>query len=131
MRARHASAVGVGPGCWPIVYASAVGGVRVVEPGADLALCLAVVSAVTDVPLADDLVACGEIGLAGEIRQVNQTPRRLAEAARLGFRRALVPVSVAGASTPEIEVVGVATLIDAMQRAGLPPVGRRMAASTI
>jgi DNA repair protein RadA/Sms len=75
------------------VYASAVGGVRVVEPGADLALALALASALTDVALPDDLVACGEVGLAGEIRQVSQTSRRLTEAARLGFRHAVVPRS--------------------------------------
>jgi DNA repair protein RadA/Sms len=113
------------------VYASAVGGVRVAEPGADLALCLAVVSSVTDVPVPDDMVACGEVGLAGEIRQVTQTPRRLAEASRLGFRRALVPLSAAGPPAPDLEVIRLATLAEAMEWAGLPPVGRRMAASTI
>lgn len=75
------------------VYASAVGGVRVVEPGADLPLALALASAHTDVALPDDLVACGEVGLGGELRQVSQTPRRLAEAARLGFAQAIVPES--------------------------------------
>jgi DNA repair protein RadA/Sms len=113
------------------VYASAVGGVRVVEPGADLALCLAVVSSVTDVPLPEDLVACGEVGLAGEIRQVTQTPRRLAEAARLGFRRALVPLSATGAPAAQLEVTRLATLAEALEWAGLLPGGRRMAASTI
>ena len=67
------------------VYASAVGGVRLVEPGLDLALCLAVVSAITDRPLPSDLVAFGEVGLGGEVRQVAHAPRRLSEAARLGF----------------------------------------------
>ena len=113
------------------VYASAVGGVRVAEPGADLALCLAVVSSVTDVPVPDDLVACGEVGLAGEIRQVSQTPRRLAEAARLGFRRALVPLSAAGPPGLDLEVIRMATLAEALEWAGAPPAGRRMAASTI
>jgi DNA repair protein RadA/Sms len=75
------------------VYASAVGGVRVAEPGADLALCLALASAALEVPLPSDLVALGEVGLAGELRLVSQTPRRLAEAARLGFKFALVPFS--------------------------------------
>ncbi len=75
------------------VHASAVGGVRLVEPGADLALALALASALTGVAVGDDLVACGEVGLGGELRQVGATPRRLAEAARLGFRRAVVPAS--------------------------------------
>jgi DNA repair protein RadA/Sms len=73
------------------VYASTVGGVKVAEPGADLGVALAVVSAMLDVPLPRDLVAVGEVGLAGEVRQVPQTARRLAEAARLGYRRAIVP----------------------------------------
>jgi DNA repair protein RadA/Sms len=100
------------------VYAMAVGGVRVVEPGADVALALAMVSSITDTPLPADLVACGEVGLCGELRQVGQTGRRLAEAARLGFRRALVP-----ASAPEppagFEVVRAATLVEAIAKAGL------------
>jgi DNA repair protein RadA/Sms len=79
------------------VYASVAGGVRVVEPGADLAILLALASARADRPVRADTVALGEIGLGGEIRQVPQTPRRLAEAQRLGFRRAIVPPS-----TPEI-----------------------------
>jgi DNA repair protein RadA/Sms len=95
------------------VYVSAVGGVRVSEPGADLALCLALASAAADRPLAADLVACGEVGLAGEIRQVSRTPRRLAEAARLGFRRALVPMSAPSADAA-ITVKRVATLDDAV-----------------
>ena len=73
------------------VYVSAVGGVRIVDPGADLAVCLALASAATGVPVGDDVVVLGEIGLAGEVRQVSQTPRRLTEAARLGFTRAVVP----------------------------------------
>jgi DNA repair protein RadA/Sms len=75
------------------VYASAVGGVRIVEPGADLAIGLALASAVSGVALDAGVVACGEIGLAGELRQVAQTPRRLAEAHRLGFTEAIVPSS--------------------------------------
>ena len=75
------------------VFASAVGGIRVTEPAADLALALAVASAVTDRALPPDLVAFGEVGLGGEIRHVPHAPRRLAEAARVGFRHALVPDS--------------------------------------
>jgi DNA repair protein RadA/Sms len=113
------------------VYASAVGGVRVVEPAADLALALALVSALTDVPLPADLVACGEVGLAGEVRQVGRTPQRLAEAARLGFRRAIVPVS-APDPPAGVQAVRVATLADAVAVLGLAgparstPPGRRV-----
>ena len=75
------------------VYASAVGGVRLSEPGADLAVALALVSAHRDVPLGEGVVAIGEIGLGGEVRQVPHTSRRLSEAARLGFTEAVVPAS--------------------------------------
>ncbi|HSL57517.1 MAG TPA: DNA repair protein RadA, partial [Acidimicrobiales bacterium] len=97
------------------VYALAVGGVRVVEPGADLALALAVASAALDRALPADLVAVGEVGLGGELRQAARTPRRLAEAARLGFGLAVVP-----ASAPEppagIEVLRATSLTEAVAR---------------
>lgn len=73
------------------VYAATVGGMRITEPAADLALAMAITSARRDVALPSDLVVLGEIGLAGEIRRVAGVERRLAEAARLGFARALVP----------------------------------------
>jgi DNA repair protein RadA/Sms len=75
------------------VFALAVGGVHVTEPGADLAIALAVASSLANRPLPDDVVACAEVGLGGELRQVGQTARRLAEAARLGFRRVVLPHS--------------------------------------
>jgi DNA repair protein RadA/Sms len=73
------------------VYAATVGGVRLTEPSVDLALALALASARADAGLPPDLVAIGEVGLAGEIRRVGGLQRRLAEAQRLGFRRAIVP----------------------------------------
>ena len=81
------------------VFAATVGGIRVVEPAADLGVALAVVSAAHELPLAADLVAIGEVGLTGEVRRVGAVPRRLAEAARLGFRRALVPPGCGPAAT--------------------------------
>ncbi len=95
------------------VYASAVGGVRLTEPAADLALGLALASAVTDRPFPADVVAFGEVGLGGEVRQVGHATRRLAEAARLGFKRAVVAASTAEASGA-LELVRVATLSDAI-----------------
>jgi DNA repair protein RadA/Sms len=79
------------------VYAATVGGIRVVEPAADLGLALAIASSAHDLPIAADLVAIGEVGLTGEVRRVGAVPRRLAEAARLGFRQALVPPGCAPA----------------------------------
>ena len=75
------------------VFASAVGGARVVEPAADLGLALALASSFTNLWLEPGLVACGEIGLAGELRQSAQTERRLAEAARVGFTKAIIPAA--------------------------------------
>ena len=100
------------------VYASVVGGVKLAEPGADLGLCLALVSAVVNKPLPADLVVIGEVGLAGEVRQVAQVGRRLAEAARLGFTRAIVPAS-ASAKVDGIRVEGAATLTEALALAQL------------
>jgi DNA repair protein RadA/Sms len=73
------------------VFAATVGGIRLVEPSADLAMALAVASGGLDLAMAPHLVAIGEVGLTGEIRRVGAVGRRLAEAARLGFRVALVP----------------------------------------
>ena len=100
------------------VFASVVGGVKLTEPGVDLSLCLAIVSAMVNRPIPADLVVCGEVGLAGELRQVAQTPRRLAEAARLGFARALVP-STAPDGPSGFRVIRVGTLPEALRAAGL------------
>ena len=74
------------------IYAATVGGVRLTEPAIDLAISLALAGTKLNVSLPSDVVAFGEVGLAGEIRSVTGVGRRLAEAGRMGFRRALVPV---------------------------------------
>jgi DNA repair protein RadA/Sms len=107
------------------VHTVVAGGVKTLEPGADLALALALSSARSGQPLADDMVACGEVGLGGELRQVHQTARRLAEAARLGFRRAIVPAS-APLDLPGLDVIRVATLAEAV-RASTDELRRRRA----
>ncbi len=71
------------------VYVSTVGGVKVSEPSADLAIALAIASAIKDQPISHDVVAFGEISLAGEIRQVNQSAIRQNEAKRLGFTKVI------------------------------------------
>ena len=73
------------------VYTATVGGMRLTEPATDLALALALASAAHDRPLPSELIALGELGLSGELRPVPDLARRLTEAARLGFRRAIVP----------------------------------------
>ena len=96
------------------VFVSTVGGLRVNEPAADLGIALALVSAVTGVAIGEDVVACGEVGLAGELRQVQATERRLAEAARLGFRRAVVPRS-SPEGPVELELLRAGTLLEAVR----------------
>jgi DNA repair protein RadA/Sms len=102
------------------VYAAAVGGVRITEPAADLAVALALASAVTGRALPAGLVACGEVGLSGELRQVAQTARRLGEAARHGFDEAIVPASApdAGGGMRLRRVASLADAIDALGLAG-------------
>jgi DNA repair protein RadA/Sms len=100
------------------VFASAVGGVRLTEPGADLAICLALVSALLHHPLPPDLVVFGEVGLAGELRQVAHAPRRLAEAARMGFTRAVVPGNTADGDQG-MAVIRASTLTEALAAVGL------------
>jgi DNA repair protein RadA/Sms len=78
------------------VYANLAGGLELDDPGLDLPLCLALASSLRDRPVPRDLVAIGEVGLLGELRPVPGLERRLREAARLGFRSAIVPVSRRG-----------------------------------
>jgi DNA repair protein RadA/Sms len=73
------------------VFVNAVGGVRIAEPAADLAVLLAIVSSLRNQALPQKLVAFGEVGLAGEVRPVQRGQERLKEAAKLGFTKAIVP----------------------------------------
>ncbi|MFO7166085.1 MAG: DNA repair protein RadA, partial [Mycolicibacterium hassiacum] len=77
------------------VYLSTVGGMRLTDPSADLAVALAIASSCADLPVPPAAVAIGEVGLAGDLRRVTGMDRRLAEAARLGFTVAVVPPGVA------------------------------------
>lgn len=72
-------------------YINVIGGLRLDEPGADLPVVLAVASSYRDQPIADDLVAIGEVGLTGEIRSVSHMNQRLGEIARLGFKKCIIP----------------------------------------
>ena len=98
------------------VFINVVGGVKVSETSADLASLLAVVSSLRDTPLQQDLIAFGEVGLAGEIRPVANGQERLAEAAKHGFKRAIVPVANKPRKPIEgFEVVGVSKLSEALE----------------
>src|SRR5690606_19096078 len=99
------------------VYVSVVGGFRVTEPAADLAAAVAIASGMRDAPVPADTVYIGEVGLSGAIRMVQQSDRRLQEAARLGFRRAIVPArwkATSNSGLDELEIVGVKTLREAI-----------------
>jgi DNA repair protein RadA/Sms len=97
------------------VYVSTVGGVRLTEPGVDLSIALAVVSAVVDRPLPTGLAVFGEVGLGGEIRQASHPDRRVAEAERLGCDRILVPERTPGddASSRLVRVDGIVAALRA------------------
>jgi DNA repair protein RadA/Sms len=98
------------------VYVSLVGGLEVTEPAGDLAIALAVASGMRDRPLPPDLVAIGEIGLGGELRSVGQVEARLKEAAKLGFKQAIVPSGNAdGLTVPfGMRIMPAARLMDAL-----------------
>ena len=76
-------------------YINIIGGLNLNEPGADLPVVLAVASSYRDTPISDDLVAIGEVGLTGEIRSVSNMNQRLAEVARLGFKKCIIPKNTA------------------------------------
>jgi DNA repair protein RadA/Sms len=114
------------------VYAATVGGLRLSDPGVDLALAIALAGSVHDVATRPSLVAIGEVGLGGEVRTVPALHRRLSEAARLGFRTAVVPAGADRAivAPDGLRVVEVATVAEAVAAAlrGAPardPAGRR------
>ncbi|HET6480147.1 MAG TPA: DNA repair protein RadA [Actinoplanes sp.] len=99
------------------VFAATVGGIKLVEPSADLAMALAVASGGLDLAMAPHLVAIGEVGLTGEIRRVGAVGRRLAEGVRLGFKVALVPPGCAPEAPKGIDVIEVSDLRSALQSA--------------
>jgi DNA repair protein RadA/Sms len=100
------------------VHVAVAGGVKVPEPGVDLAVAMAVASAAYNRPVPQGVVVCGEMGLGGELRQVQRTERRLAEAARLGFDAAIVPRS-APDPPAGLRVVRAPSLRRALHSAGI------------
>jgi len=88
------------------VFLNAVGGVRIAEPGADLAVTLAIVSSLRGRALPEKHVVFGEVGLAGEVRPVQRGQERLREAAKLGFTHAIIPA----ANRPRQPIPGLQTI---------------------
>ena len=100
-------------------YINVVGGMKLDEPALDLTIAMALVSSLKDYALRDDVLAFGEIGLAGEIRAISHCEQRIKEAARLGFSKCIVPKhnlrSVSKSIKQEIEIVGVRTIREAFE----------------
>jgi len=98
------------------IIANVTGGLKIAEPAADLGIALAIASSARDVAVDPGLVVVGEVGLSGELRAVSQLERRVAEAARLGFERCLVPKTGAQIKAPKnIKLVPVSTLREAIK----------------
>lgn len=105
------------------IIANVTGGLKVGEPAADLGIALAIASSFRDEAVDPQLVVVGEVGLSGELRAVSQLDRRVAEAARLGFKRCLVPRAGASISVPKnIKIIPVSTLKEAI---GVGLVGKK------
>lgn len=102
-------------------YVNIVGGLKLYEPAVDLSVVLALISSLKDVVLKEDVIAFGEIGLAGEVRTVINAETRILEAARLGFKRCIIPIhnlsSISKSALDKIEVVGVRTIKRAFEAA--------------
>jgi DNA repair protein RadA/Sms len=101
------------------IFVNVVGGLRVREPAVDLAVAAAVASSVHNRPVHSDMALFGEVGLAGELRTVTQTDRRLREAAKLGFARSLIPASrgATGLSVPGLSIASSRSLVEAISLA--------------
>jgi len=96
------------------IMVNVTGGLKVGEPAADLGIALAVASSFRDACIDPQLVAVGEVGLSGELRTVSQLDRRLAEVARLGFKKCIVPKAGAKSVTKGIELIAVGSLREAV-----------------
>ena len=102
------------------LFANVIGGLQIEEPAADLAIAMAIASSVRDRPVHADLAMVGEVGLSGELRAVSQLDSRLKEAAKLGFKRCLIPRSSRkrlGEIPTGLEVIACASLADALDAA--------------
>lgn len=96
------------------VYVNVIGGIEISEPAGDLGIALAVATCARDVVVDSHTVIIGEIGLSGEIRAVNNIEKRIREAQKLGFQKAIIPDSVISEKIEGIEIIKVKRLIDAI-----------------
>jgi DNA repair protein RadA/Sms len=106
------------------VFVKIAGGLKLVEPAADLGIAAAVASGLADLPVEASTVCCGEIGLSGELRAVSDSERRIREAAHLGFRRIVLPEANTKELKPALKklpiaITGSRTLQDALAHLGI------------
>ncbi len=102
-------------------YVNIVGGLKPDEPAADLAVALALISALKDTPVNDETIAFGEVGLGGELRSINCCEQRIREAERLGFKRCIIPRhnfrTISGSFKGDIEIIGANNINEAFNSA--------------
>lgn len=99
------------------VFVSVAGGLKIVEPGIDLAVLLAIASSFCNRSIASDTVVMGEVGLGGEVRTIPRIEQRLKEARNMGFRRCILPArNLKGVTSSEIELIGVERVEDAIRK---------------
>ena len=99
------------------IYVNVVGGLRITEPAADLAVAIAIASSYRNMKVRNDLVLVGEIGLSGELRSTSQLDRRLGEAAKLGFKRSLYPRASMAPKVDGLDLAEVRSVADAIDMA--------------
>ncbi len=99
------------------IYLNVIGGLRIDEPASDLAAAMSLISAILDRPLPDDIIAVGEVGLAGECRAVTEAAQRIREAERLGFRRMIMPQRTKDISIPktDIKIITINSIYEAIK----------------
>ena len=99
------------------VYLNIVGGIKINEPALDLGIILAVSSSFKNIPIPNDVIAIGEVGLTGEVRSVNQIEKRIKEAEKLGFKKCIIPESNKKLlkDTYKLDIIGVQNIIEAMR----------------
>lgn len=103
------------------VYLNIVGGIKINEPALDLGIILVASSSFKNVPIPNDTIAIGEVGLTGEVRSVNQIEKRLKEAEKLGFKKCIIPESNKKLlkDNYKLDIIGVQNIIEAMRAVGL------------
>lgn len=102
-------------------YLNIVGGIKINEPALDLGIVLAVASSFKNIPIPNDVIAIGEVGLTGEVRSVNQIEKRIKEAEKLGFKKCIIPECNKKVlkDNYKLDIIGVQNILEAMKELGL------------